>query len=138
MTIPVNATDLVLGRRTDRSRLEFLDRWDPERVLRTMCAFANDVDGLDGGYIIVAARTDSGIPVVTGVDRGCLSMRELSEALGYRGVNAKVSRKVAEMMSEGRLEYLYLDIPRSPKQRICTGRKPPGPMNATCQTISIS
>lgn len=53
---------------------------------------------------------------------GCLSVREISESLGYKGINRNVSETVKRMISEGRLEYLIPDKPRSPKQRVCLPR----------------
>ena len=53
---------------------------------------------------------------------GCLSLREISQSLGYKGINKTVSEAVKGMISEGRLEYLIPDKPRSPKQRICLRR----------------
>ena len=50
---------------------------------------------------------------------GCLSMREISESLGYSGINRNVSDRIKSLIEDGRLEYLYPEKPRSPKQRIC-------------------
>lgn len=50
---------------------------------------------------------------------GCRSMKEISESLGYSGINRKVRDTVIRLIGEGVLEYLYPDKPRSPLQRIC-------------------
>lgn len=50
---------------------------------------------------------------------GCLPLREISERLGYSGINRRVKEAVNRMMADGRVEYLYPDKLRSPMQRIC-------------------
>lgn len=37
----------------ETERLEFKAGWNPEAVLHTMCAFANDVNNWGGGYIVI-------------------------------------------------------------------------------------
>ncbi|MBE6523067.1 MAG: AAA family ATPase [Thermoplasmata archaeon] len=54
--------------------------------------------------------------------KGCLAMKDICTNLGYSGVNKRVSDVIKRMISEGRLEYLYPDKPRNPKQRICLKR----------------
>lgn len=51
------------------ARLEYKMGWNPERILHTICAFANDIDGWSGGYIIVGVDMESGLPEVVGLDR---------------------------------------------------------------------
>lgn len=51
--------------------------------------------------------------------KGCMSMADISKALGYRGINKTVRDAVNRMIEAGELRYLYPDKPRSPKQRIC-------------------
>ena len=34
-----------------------------------MCAFANDVEGWGGGYIIIGVNFESGKPEIVGIDR---------------------------------------------------------------------
>ena len=48
MSIPVNASDLIYGRRVESARIEYKTGWNPAKVLHTMCAFANDVEGWGG------------------------------------------------------------------------------------------
>ena len=43
-------------------RLEFKRGWNPEAVLHTLCAFANDFHNLGGGYIFLGIADDNGSP----------------------------------------------------------------------------
>ena len=43
-------------------RLEFKRGWNPEAVLHTLCAFANDFHNLGGGYISLGIADDNGRP----------------------------------------------------------------------------
>jgi len=53
MKLPVNINDLLTARTVEWERLEFKAAWNPQAVLHTMCAFANDFHNLGGGYIII-------------------------------------------------------------------------------------
>lgn len=50
------------------ARIEYNTEWDPAKVLHTMCAFANDVEGWGGGYIIIGVNFESGKPEIVGID----------------------------------------------------------------------
>lgn len=63
MALPVNIEELVHGRTIEWERLEFKQGWNPEDVLHSMCAFANDFHNWGGGYIIVGIGDNDGIPV---------------------------------------------------------------------------
>lgn len=51
MTLPVNIEDVLHARTVESERVEFKQGWNPEAVLHTICAFANDFHNLGGGYI---------------------------------------------------------------------------------------
>jgi ATP-dependent DNA helicase RecG len=53
MPLPININKLLKGRVIEWDRLEFKKGWNPEEVIRTICAFANDVNNWGGGYIII-------------------------------------------------------------------------------------
>jgi len=63
MNLPININDLVTARTVEWERLEFKAGWNPEAVLFTMCAFANDVHNLGGGYIVIGIEEKNGSPV---------------------------------------------------------------------------
>ena len=53
MALPINIEELLHGRVIETERLEFKAGWNPEAVLHTMCAFANDINNWGGGYIVI-------------------------------------------------------------------------------------
>ncbi len=64
MAIPVNISDLINRRIVESSRVEFKSDWNPEPILHTICAFANDIDNMGGGYIVVGVEEKNGVPVL--------------------------------------------------------------------------
>ena len=60
--LPINISKILDGRTIENSRLEYKEGWNPERILHTICAFANDYDNIGGGYIIIGIREDGGLP----------------------------------------------------------------------------
>ena len=49
MALPLNIDDLIHQRRVEGARIEYKRDWNPEKVLHSACAFANDIDNW-GGY----------------------------------------------------------------------------------------
>ena len=50
MGIPTSIKTLLSGRVVEWARIEFKETWDPEASLKTICAFANDIDNWGGGF----------------------------------------------------------------------------------------
>ncbi len=69
MGIPIGIKTLLEGNVVEWARIEFKKTWKPEESLRTICAFANDIDNWGGGYLVIGVEEDNGRPVlpVTGV-----------------------------------------------------------------------
>ena len=63
MAIPVNINDLINRTVVESSRVEFKSDWNPEPILHTICAFANDIDNMGGGYIVIGVEEKAGSPV---------------------------------------------------------------------------
>src|SRR5690606_6592327 len=63
MALPINIEELVHGNTIEWERLEFKKGWNPEVVIRSMCAFANDLHNWGGGYIIIGIEEDEGQPI---------------------------------------------------------------------------
>lgn len=61
---PLNVQVLLRGKHVESERLEFKEGWNPEPVLHTICAFANDFHNLGGGYIIVGVKEANGVAVL--------------------------------------------------------------------------
>ena len=46
----------------ETNRIEYKECWNPEKVAHTICAFANDYENVDGGYIVIGVGEVDGIP----------------------------------------------------------------------------
>ncbi|MGO3183832.1 MAG: RNA-binding domain-containing protein [Aequorivita sp.] len=64
MALPINIRDLVHGETVEWERLEFKKGWNPEEIVHTICAFANDINNWGGGYIVVGIGENNGQPVL--------------------------------------------------------------------------
>jgi ATP-dependent DNA helicase RecG len=64
MKLPINIQDILTGRTVEWERLEFKAGWNPQEVIHTLCAFANDFHNLDGGYLIIGIKEDNGRPIL--------------------------------------------------------------------------
>ena len=42
MALPININELINGQTVEWERIEFKEGWNPEKIIRTICAFAND------------------------------------------------------------------------------------------------
>lgn len=61
--LPINIDDLLNPNVVENERVEFKAGWNPENILHTMCAFANDIGNFGGGYIVVGVAEKNGQPV---------------------------------------------------------------------------
>lgn len=61
MALPISALDLLNKNKIESNRLEFKSGWNPDAIYRSICAFANDIDNLGGGYILVGVEEENGI-----------------------------------------------------------------------------
>lgn len=59
-SLPVNIEELLVGNIVESDRLEFREGWNPESILRTICAFANDINNVGGGYIVIGVSFEDG------------------------------------------------------------------------------
>ena len=64
MALPINIDELLHGRIVESERLECKKGWNPESVLHTMCAFANDINNWGGGYIVIGIAEKGGLPIL--------------------------------------------------------------------------
>ena len=62
--LAINLDDLLYCRGVESQRVEFKRAWDPDRtgpqVLNTICAFANDLHNLNGGYVVIGVGEAEG------------------------------------------------------------------------------
>ncbi len=70
MSLPINIKELITGNVIESERIEFKKGWNPQSILHTICAFANDSSNIGGGYIIVGVAEDHGQAVMppAGID----------------------------------------------------------------------
>ncbi|MEQ9229433.1 MAG: putative DNA binding domain-containing protein [Cyclobacteriaceae bacterium] len=64
MALPINIEDLVHAKTVESNRIEFKKGWNPEKVIRAICAFSNDIDETGGGYVIIGIEEKDGNPVL--------------------------------------------------------------------------
>lgn len=63
MALPVKITDLIHQRIVESTRIEYKESWNPEPIIHSITAFANDFDNLGGGYIVMGIKEQNGRPV---------------------------------------------------------------------------
>lgn len=85
--LPINLEFLLKKQRIESNRVEFKEGWNPEPILKSICAFANDFDNIGGGYIIIGVEEKNGVAVrpVLGVEDSKIDkiQRELLDALKF-------------------------------------------------------
>ena len=64
MALPINIEQLLKGNIVEWERLDFKEGWNPEDVVHTMAAFANDIHNWGGGYIVVGVKEQNGTPIL--------------------------------------------------------------------------
>ena len=64
MGLPTNIETLLTGNVVEGARIEFKTSWMPEASLKTICAFANDIDNWGGGYIVLGVKEKNGRPIL--------------------------------------------------------------------------
>lgn len=60
MAIPITIDKLLNENIVEWARIEFKEGWNPETTLKTISAFANDIDNWGGGYIVIGAEEKDG------------------------------------------------------------------------------
>ena len=63
MAIPTSIKTLLSGDVVEWARIEFKETWDAAASLKSICAFANDLDNWGGGYIVIGVKESNGKPV---------------------------------------------------------------------------
>ena len=61
MALPININELLHGNTIEWDRIELKRGWNPEDIIHSLCAFANDINNWDGGYLIVGIEEENGI-----------------------------------------------------------------------------
>ena len=61
--IPLKIETLLEGRVVEHDRVEYKTGWNPNDIIHSICAFANDYDNTNGGYIVIGVKEKNGMPV---------------------------------------------------------------------------
>ena len=62
--LPIHLPDLLRQRTVEGERIEYKAGWNPDSIIRTICAFANDFENLGGGYVVIGQDCDdNGQPI---------------------------------------------------------------------------
>ena len=64
MAMPINIKNLINFRVMESNRVEFISGWNPTPIIHSICAFANDIDNIGGGYIVVGVEENDGTPIL--------------------------------------------------------------------------
>ena len=56
MSIPISIDNLLKDNVVEWERIEFKEGWNSDATLKTISAFANDLDNWGGGYIVIGAK----------------------------------------------------------------------------------
>ena len=62
MPLPISVSNLITGRTIESNRIEYKSGWNPQKVLHTICAFANDYENIGGGYIVIGIGEENERP----------------------------------------------------------------------------
>ena len=61
--IPLKIETLLEGRVVEHDRVEYKTGWNPNDIIHSICAFANDYDNTNGGYIVIGVKEKNGMPL---------------------------------------------------------------------------
>ncbi len=64
MALPINIKSLISTETVENERKEFKEGWNPEKIIHSICAFANDINNWGGGYIIIGVAENNGSPIL--------------------------------------------------------------------------
>ena len=62
MKLPTSIENILNENIVENARLELKKSWNPEPILHTICAFANNIDNWGGGYILIGVEEQNGRP----------------------------------------------------------------------------
>jgi ATP-dependent DNA helicase RecG len=62
--IPLKLNTLMEGKVVEHDRVEYKKGWNPADTIQTICAYANDFNNTNGGYIVLGVEEKHGRPVL--------------------------------------------------------------------------
>lgn len=63
--LPINIDNLQRQHTIESERVEYKAGWNPESVIHTLSAFANDIHNLGGGYVVIGVAEENGRALVS-------------------------------------------------------------------------
>jgi len=114
--LPMPIESLFHGKAVEWERLEFKAGWNPQDILHTLCAFANDFHNLGGGYIVVGVAEQDGRPVLSAVGLEAAQLNAIQQEilnLGHHAIQPHYHPIVVPEMLSGR-QVLILWCPGGP------------------------
>jgi ATP-dependent DNA helicase RecG len=60
VALPINIDELLHGNTVEWDRIELKKGWNPEAILHSLCAYANDINNWNGGYIVIGVEEENG------------------------------------------------------------------------------
>jgi len=82
--LPFNLEDLINLRSIEGNRVEFKSTWNKQikaAVIRTICAFANDILNMNGGYLVLGVEEKEGKPILPPRGLDDLDLDEIQRVL---------------------------------------------------------
>ncbi|MBR5965115.1 MAG: putative DNA binding domain-containing protein [Treponema sp.] len=62
MALPISVDSLIRQQVVENTRIDYKRDWNPESIVHSICAFANDIDNWGGGYIVIGIEEKNGMP----------------------------------------------------------------------------
>jgi len=78
MSLPVGIDFILDAHTIESNRIEFKSGWNPGAIIRTIVAFANDIDNDGGGYILIGVEEKNGVALrpIKGIDEAKIDSLE--------------------------------------------------------------
>ena len=110
MPLPINIHEILKGRLVESERLEFKKGWNPEPILHTLCAFANDFHNWGGGFIFIGIEAKQGRPILPPAGLPRKELNQKSQKYGSETLSANV--KLMDNLEESNEPARKRDIKR--------------------------
>lgn len=62
MAILIHFDEFMKGKIIESERIDYFSDYYLDEIIRTICAFANDIDNVGGGYIVIGVEEENGCP----------------------------------------------------------------------------
>lgn len=106
-TLEIPIGDLLSGQIIESVRLEFKKTWNETiaaKVAQTVCAFANDLQGRYGGYIVLGVEEDQGKPILPPHGLDDLDIDKMQQQIRVICQKTRVSPEYTPIISPERYE----------------------------------